>query len=437
MKPNRTITPEIHPLLPEHISADNLPLPYSRLKPSTLVMPNGTILTLVEDFQSELVRLEVITVAGIGHQTEPLQAQMCAQLLKEGARNLRGEEISETFDYHGAYISSGALPDYTMINMVVLSNHFSKVFPAFFTMITEPEFPQKSFNRILEERRQEFIINREKHPWEARRQMMNKLFGNDHPYGGLIVEDDFSKLKVDALKKFHTLHYLNQGLRVVLTGNYDSHIINSIVMTLGSMNLIRYPAPSITEKYLTNNFSGTFHLHHPESIQTALRYGCKTITMNHPDFIPLQIAVNLLGGYFGSRLNQNLREDKGYTYGIGAGIIPMKNSSVFTIGAEIDSSKTDEAIAAVENELVRLANNPPDDEELQQTLTYLAGSFLRSIDGAFALADRIKTASDFNLDYRFYVDYLNALKTITPETITLMAKKYLDPKQMVVVIVGK
>ncbi len=437
MNLNRTIAPEIKPLLPDYLSADNLPLPYSRLKPVTMDMPNGTILTLIEDYQSELIRLEVIVSAGIAHQSKPLQAQICAQLLKEGAKNIQGDAIAETFDYHGAYISAGALPDYTVISMVVLRHHFDKVFPVFFLMITEPDFPRKSFNRIIEERRQEFVINREKHPWEARRQMMNKIYGNDHPYGGLITEDDFRTLSVESLEKFHDGHYFKQGVRVVLTGNYSKHITDTIISTLGSHKLVNDPFPVKPEKVLQNEFTGSFHLHHPDSVQTALRYGCKTITMNHADFIPLQITVNLLGGYFGSRLNQNLREDKGYTYGIGAGIIPMKYSSVFTIGAEVDSSKSKEAIAAIDEELVRLANTPPEIPELQQALTYLAGSFLRSIDGAFSLADRIKTASDFDLDHKFYINYLNSLKTITPELISQMTKKYLDPKQMVVVSVGK
>lgn len=434
---DRTVAPEIQPLLPEYLSVDNLPLPFSRLRPSTMEMPNGTILTLVEDFQSELIRIEVIVSAGIAHQEEPLQAQICAQLLKEGAGNMHGDEIAETFDYHGAYISAGALPDYSIISMVVLRDHFDEVFPVFFQMITKPEFPQKSFNRIIEERRQEFVINREKLPWEARRQMMNRIFGHDHPYGSLISEDNFRALSVESLKKFHTGHYIKQGARIVLTGNYNKQIIESLFTTFGSQKLIKDLSPLKPERILKNNFTGSFHLSRSESLQTALRYGCRTITMNHPEFIPLQITVSLLGGYFGSRLNQNLREDKGYTYGIGAGIIPMKNSSVFTIGAEVDSSKTRDAIAAIEYELVRLANIPPEHHEFHQTLTYLAGSFLRSIDGAFALADRIKTASDFDLDHQFYISYLNSLKTITPEIISQMTKKYLDPKQMVVVSVGK
>lgn len=437
MQLDRTLTPEAFPLLPHRLSADDLPLPFSKLIPVTTSLPNGIEVTLVEDSQSELLRVEVLLNAGIEHQTQPLQAQLCAMMLKEGSENQSGESIAETFDFHGAYSSAGALTDYSMVSIVMLKRHFRHVFPTFSEMITRPVFPEKAFHRIVEERRQEFVINREKPAFEARRNLMNRVFENGHPYGVLVVEEDYKRLTIESLKDFHGKHYLKQGIRLVLTGAFDSDIIAQVADSIGSIPLSPAETNHAASLKMGNGQTGEYLIPMPEAIQSAVRVGCLTIGMNHPDFIPLQIAVNLLGGYFGSRLNQNLREDKGYTYGIGAGLIPMRGASVFTIGAEVEASVTHEAIQAINHEIVRLSQEAPSDEELKQTVGYLAGSFLRSIDGSFALADRIKSAADCGLDHRFYVDYLNTLNTITPGTITTMAGKYLDPQRMVVVRVGK
>lgn len=437
MQLDRTQAPEVFPLLPDLFSADDLPIPFSRLVPVTTRLPNGIEVTLMEDSQHEVLRIEAVINAGIDHQTHPLQAQLCALMLKEGTENHSGEAIAEIFDFHGAYTSAGALPDYTMVNIVMLKRHFRQLIPTFIDLITQPSFPEKAFHRIVEERRQEFVINCEKPAFEARRNLMNRLFGQEHPYGKLIGEEDYKNLTVESLRDFHSQHYLKQGLRLVLTGALDAEIIALLADSIGSVPLAPEQGNRLAGFNPDHGQSGEYVIQVPEAVQSAIRIGCLTIAMNHPDFIPLQITVNLLGGYFGSRLNQNLREEKGYTYGIGAGLIPMRLGSVFTIGAEVEASVTGEAIEAINLEMIRLSQEPPTAEELKQTIGHLAGSFLRSIDGSFALADRIKAVADYGLDHRFYVDYLNTLNTITPATIATMAERYLNPDKMVVVRVGK
>lgn len=437
MIPDRSLPPRVSPLLPTLQNDDDLPAVFNGLKFNTIQIGNQLPLIIVNDPSTELIRVEVISEAGIEDQWIPLQAQMCSWLLKEGSDKMTDSQLAEHLDYYGAFTGSGALANFTTINLVVLKRYFEKVLPAFARMISHPSFSERPFSRIMEEKRQEFVINLGKIGWEARRRLINKLFGEQHPYGRLVTESDFKNLRAYHLNEFHSRHFFKPGLRLMITGRIDQHEVNILTDAFASMNeAIGDPTPA-TPHPIPTTTTGQWVISAKDSMQTAIRLGSLAPEMTHPDFIPLQIAVSALGGYFGSRLNMNLRETRGLTYGVGAALVPMKNHSVLSVGTEVEAEHTAEAVEAIELEMHKLAANPPCDEELQTLITYLSGSFLRSVDGSFALSERIRSVNDFGLDHRFYSRYLRALQTITPETIGRMASTYMNPATMTVVRVGK
>jgi predicted Zn-dependent peptidase len=157
----------------------------------------------------------------------------------------------------------------------------------------------------------------------------------------------------------------------------------------------------------------------------------------HPDHHKLQVFNTILGGYFGSRLMTNIREDKGYTYGIGSGIISLQNSGYFFISTEVGADVTKDALAEIYKEIELLRTEEVSLEELDLVKNYMLGHFLKSCDGAFNMASLFESVDSFGLDYSFYDEYINTIKTITPKTIKELGVKYFKKSDLKEVVVGK
>jgi predicted Zn-dependent peptidase len=174
-----------------------------------------------------------------------------------------------------------------------------------------------------------------------------------------------------------------------------------------------------------------------DALQSALRIGKATINKKHHDFLPFMVVNTIFGGYFGSRLMTNIREDKGYTYGIGSGLASLNHAGMFFIASEVGNEVTGKAIEQIFIEIEKLRNEPVKEEELSLVKNYLLGTFLRSADGPFALADLFKATLDYGLDMSYYDTFLHTVKNITIKDIQDIAVKYLQPDSMIRLVVGK
>ncbi len=172
-------------------------------------------------------------------------------------------------------------------------------------------------------------------------------------------------------------------------------------------------------------------------MQTAIRIGKVTINKLHDDFIGLQILNTVLGGYFGSRLMTNIREDKGYTYGIGSGLVSLQNAGYFTIVTEINSDFTKDTIKQIYFELDKLRNELIEDKELNTVRNYILGELLKAFDGPFALADSFRSILDYGLDYNYFDKYVKTVKNISSEELNKLANKYFKPEELINIIAGK
>jgi len=145
-------------------------------------------------------------------------------------------------------------------------------------------------------------------------------------------------------------------------------------------------------------------------------YGKILFPRNHPDYVGMAILSTILGGYFGSRLMANIREDKGYTYGIGSGLVSMRHSGYLYIASDVGANVREQAVEEIYKEIDRLCNDLVSTEELNLVRNYMTGAFLRNIDGPFAIAERFISTFDYDLDFKeYYLRYLDIIKTITSE----------------------
>ncbi|HCN82614.1 MAG TPA: insulinase family protein, partial [Sphingobacteriaceae bacterium] len=179
------------------------------------------------------------------------------------------------------------------------------------------------------------------------------------------------------------------------------------------------------------------YIERPDAIQSAMRIGQLSVNRNHPDFPDLQVLNTILGGYFGSRLMANIREDKGYTYSIGSAIISLENAGYFFIASEVGTEVCNDAMNEIRKEVGKLKTELISDEELSLVKNYILGSMLGGLENVFSHADKFKNIYFFGLGYDYYERYINRVKHVTPAELLKLAKKYFDFDRFEKIVVGK
>jgi predicted Zn-dependent peptidase len=250
-------------------------------------------------------------------------------------------------------------------------------------------------------------------------------------------ENDFDNITSEDLSAFYNKHYVPSNCKLIISGKVGEKEINIINAHFGKDNwnkpsLVKTPSFKIAAKPKPE-----YILKKEDAVQSSFRIGRRLFTKSHPDYVGMTILNTVLGGYFGSRLMSNIREDKGYTYGIGSVVAPYKNDGCFVIITEVGAEVTRPAIKEVFSELKLLREKLIPEHELSVVKNYMLGDILRSMDGAFALSDVIKDMIENSLDYSFYAKVITQLKTISASELRDLANKYFQEKDMITVIAGK
>nr|MBP7509817.1 insulinase family protein [Prolixibacteraceae bacterium] len=262
------------------------------------------------------------------------------------------------------------------------------------------------------------------------------LFGNDYPYANTNKASDYDSLSRDLFVDFHKENYNPAKSKIIISGSYSDNTKLLLEKYFGDSctdNVVK----SLSEFTINSDKTRTHFVEKKDALQSAVRVGRLTINRDHPDFHGLNILVTILGGYFGSRLMSNIREDKGYTYGIGSTIITFPNAAYFLVATETGNEFCRAALNEIYYEMEKLQNEPVGEEELETVKNYLLGETLRSIDGVFALSGTFKSMLLMNNDFSNYAEFLKVLRDIKPEDLQKLAVKYLEVHKMYEVVAGK
>jgi predicted Zn-dependent peptidase len=303
-------------------------------------------------------------------------------------------------------------------------------------VIKNPVFPEKELTTFIQNKKQEFLINNEKVRHIARRMFNKQIFGGGHPYGKTAVIDDYDKVTSEALTEYHIRHYTHLDCKIIVSGMIPANLTSILNSHFGGKS----SSSTETKKEKRNTEiipeGVKVHIKKANAVQSAIRIGRPMFNKIHPDFLKLKVVNTVLGGYFGSRLMTNIREDKGYTYGIGSAIVSLRNSGYFFIASEVGSDVTELAINEVYNEIEKLQQELIGDEELNLVRNYLLGSILRNFDGPFPIAESFKSILEYGLSSDYFQNYIDTIKSITPEEIRNLTQKYFDKNNLYELIVG-
>lgn len=393
---------------------------------------HGAPVYVVADEAEELVKVELVIPAGSGEEFKPLLATATSSMLLEGAGPFSSKEISEIKDYYGAKIQAGVGKDLASVTLVCLQSHLEQLIPLFCSVFQQPNFPEKEFESYKRRTKASLKVNLEKVEINCRL-LFSELFFGDAKYAERYAPEDFDKLEISDLKAFHREKYRLNGARIFVSGA-------SVEKALALLKQNLKASEGKVEKKPLGKFNPRQKLEFVRkegALQSAIRVGFPAISRHHEEYPAFYLANTILGGYFGSRLMQNIREDKGYTYGIGSSINHLKDLTYVVISTQVGAKHTAATVEEIRREIERLRTEPVSMEELDLVKNYSAGSLLRNFDGTFNQASLLKTMLMHHISESYYPEFLRKMYAVTAADILKMAQHYFDPEKFTVAIVGE
>jgi len=398
-------------------------------------LSNGVPVYLIEAGTEEIMRLEFTFRAGQAKEYLPLLASTTNMMLSEGSQNYSSEELNRLLDYYGAFLNLSAEKDRAGIVVFFLNKHIEKVLELSREILFRPVFPEAELNSLMKKRIRWYMVNREKVQNLAIDQFFESVFGKHHPYGYQVIEQDFDRINPGILTDFHSKYYTPDNMAVIISGKIHEKTTELLNYYFGDITSKKIYIED-PENILKGEKRKKIHINKSGTVQSAIRIGSSTINKRHPDYPGLKILDSVLGGYFGSRLMKNIREEKGYTYGISSSVSSLDLTGYKVISTEIGNKNCQKAIDEIYREIRLLQSVPVEKDEMAVVKNYMSGEMVRMFDGPFALAESFKSAWEFGLNNSYYYRLAEKIKTIDPDEIIELARTYYNIDELYEVTVG-
>ncbi len=400
----------------------------------SLTLDNGLLLHVVSVHQQPVISLELVFEAGAWYEEIPGTAQFAIKMLAEGTSSHTSAQISDYFDSFGAFLELSSGPDRAGLVVYCLTKHLPAILPMVREMLTEPTFPDKELADLRNISLQTLKVNLEKNSYVANAEFRQRLFGPAHPYGRPQRSTVIESIDRSAVQSFYQAAIGGRPFRVLLAGDVGTAEIDLINKTLGQLPVQPDLRPAQTEPTAANSLAVV--VERTDAVQSSIRLGRPLFTRDHPDFIPMLVTNEVLGGYFGSRLMKNIREDKGFTYGISSNLVSFRHEGYFVIGTDVKKEVTQQTLDEITKEIDRLQTDLVPDDELQTVQNYMAGEFVGSLNTPFEIADRYKVILLDGMPADFLATYIPKVRAVTAEMIRTMVQRYLAPATLLEVVVG-
>ncbi len=383
-----------------------------------------------DDF--EVVRFTLVFRAGTSVQLKPFVASSTLNMLGEGSATMTAQQIADELDFYGSYFDVNIDRDYTYISFCSLSKFFAPTIKVAREIVLHPIFPERELKTYCEKRKQSLKIERRKIEVQSRELFAKALFGAEHPYGISASEECYDNVtREDVVAMYERCYTADNGF-VVMSGRIDDEVMSAVEELVAGLSRgeICHVKEAPTET--------TYCLHREvnEALQSSIRIGRLLFPRTHPDFVGMQVVASILGGYFGSRLMSNLREEHGYTYGVSAAMINFDREGYFALATQVAREHRDDALREIYSEIERLRVELVSEEELEMVKNVMIGEILRILDGPFGIADVTIENIMCGMDNEATERSVEAIAAITAEEIRDLAYRYLERDKLVEVVMG-
>lgn len=424
---NRTVPPPIH-----HAVEFDYKLPPIHQQS----LDNGLPLWWLAAGVQEVAEVTLAFPAGLWQEPKPAVAQATAGLIKNGTATRTAHQLSEAVEFYGASLKAGVGNDVATISLFCLTRHLPALLPIVKEIITEASFPEAEVALYKQNSIQRLSVSLRQCEFVADQRIDALLYGEAHPYGRFSKTEKLEALTRADLTAFHQQAWALGNATIFMTGRIGAGEVQLVNEAFGREPVILNPAvadqlfspapPAERKQRIVNDAAG---------VQGAIRMARPSITRTHPDYPRLVVLNTLFGGYFGSRLMSNIREDKGYTYGIYSSLNSWYHGADMTIHTEAGRDVCEAAITEVYKEMQALCDEPAEEDELLLVKNYLLGGLLGDLDSPFQTLSRWRTLILNGQDEDTFHRNVNIYKTITAAEVQALAQQYYKPEEFFELVV--
>lgn len=405
-------------------------------KIDSTMLSNGIPVHYISIGEQPVVKLEISFDAGNWYEKQNGVSLFVAKMLGEGTTKYSSSQISAFFDQYGAFIEFGHGLDRANITVYGLTKYLPTLLPMVKEILENAVFPEDELEKFKKIQLQTLEVNAGKTSFIANKLFRKKIFGDNHSYGNSLDEEAIQAINRNTLLDFYQNFWLGKKPSIFLSGKitetevslledfFGKTKVQSIVKDI-SLNKVEY---DILEKSVL--------IEKEDSIQSSIRMGKQMMTRKHPDYFKMLVLNETLGGYFGSRLMSNIREEKGLTYGISSNIAPFSKAGYFVIGTDVKRENTQQTIDEIYKEINILQKELIKDDELEVVKNYMIGSFAGSLNTPFDILDRYKVILSEELPLDFYDCYIQHIQAINAEMVLEAANQHLVTDSLIEIVVG-
>jgi len=420
----------VAPIIKDAIDFDIQLKPYQKF-----ALDNGVEVYAFEGGSQEVLLVDMVFDAGNTYEEKNWVAAATNFLLKNGTSTKTSFEITDAFEFYGAHLNRTCTNETATVTLHCLTKHFEEVIPLMGEIISQATFPEKEITILKQNQIQRLLLNLKKGDFIANRLIDEYLFGFEHPYGKYSVEQDYKNINREDLVAFYDKYYKQGKCVIFIAGKFPSNIEALLNKHIGQLALNKkeikeqiHPIVSATQKkYSIVNDAA--------SVQGSIRLARPFPNRHHPDIPAAQVLNNIFGGFFGSRLMSNIREDKGYTYGIHSYLQNYKHAGAWMVNTDAGKDVCKATIEEVYKEMKKLRETLVEPDELKLVKNYMLGALLGDLDGPFQIISRWKSylLNDLTADY-FY-NTIKVVREVQPEQILALANTYLKEEDFYELVV--
>jgi zinc protease len=404
---------------------------FDLIQPTKITLSNGVLVYFIGGGSQDVLKLDIIFKAGRWFENQWGLSYFTSNLVTKGTASKTSFEIAQIFDLYGAHLEVTSGLDYVTLSLYSLTSKLESSLVLLLEILSVPSFPEKELQQSKSIYLQNLKVNQEKTSFLASKLIRKNIFGEQHPYGKELDENDVESLAAKQIKDFYNSFF--SDFQVMVSGKIDDKIQSQIIKSLSSLS-----QKAVNEITNSNVVIGSKHqmTEKEGSVQASVRMGKRSVLRSHKDYVDVLFLNHIFGGFFGSRLMKNIREEKGLTYGIYSALHAMKHDSYMVIGADVNKENRVLIFEEIRSELRRLCNVLIDNEELDTARYHFIGSLQAEITTPFAHADKIRNILTNNLDQQYYTSMIERIDSITAVELLETANKYFEEDSYIEVAVG-
>jgi predicted Zn-dependent peptidase len=398
-----------------------------------IILKNGVEVYAIDAGAEEVMMVEWVYYAGNSYEEKNIVAAATNYMLKNGTSTKNAYQINEHFEYYGSFLNRNCFNETANVTLHCLTKHIGELLPVVRELLTDSVCPETELSIYKQNMQQRLAVSLKKCDFVAGRLIDSYLFGRQNPYGKFSEFADYKALNPEDLRTFFRKYYQHGKLVMFVAGKLPGNLEQLLNANFGDLSIRETPEPE--NPFILATEKKYRILNDAQGVQGAIRIARPFPNRHHPDFLKVQVLNCLFGGYFGSRLMANIREDKGYTYGIHSFIQNRIKTTSWMVSTEAGRDVCEETVKEVYHEMKNLREELVDDDELLLVRNFLIGSILGDLDGPFQIIARWKNIILNDLTEEYFYNSIRTIKTVTAEELKQLAEKYFQPEDFYELVV--